>query len=48
MYTGFDDEEFDEDRIGVKADVLSKYDDSFATGKVRSEVCIHIQFHDTN
>ncbi|WVQ84312.1 hypothetical protein IAT38_006464 [Cryptococcus sp. DSM 104549] len=36
-YTGYDDEEFDEDRIGKRADVLGKYDDSFATGKVRSE-----------
>jgi U4/U6.U5 tri-snRNP-associated protein 1 len=36
-YTGYDDEEFDEGRIGQKADILGKYDDSFATGKVRSE-----------
>lgn len=36
-YTGYDDEEFDEDRIGKKADILGKYDDEFATGKVRSE-----------
>lgn len=36
-YTGYDDEEFDEDRIGRKADVLSKYDDEFSTGKAKSE-----------
>ncbi|KAK4685834.1 U4/U6.U5 tri-snRNP-associated protein 1, partial [Tremellales sp. Uapishka_1] len=36
-YTGFDDDEFDEDRIGKKAEVLSKYDDDFATGKVKNE-----------
>jgi U4/U6.U5 tri-snRNP-associated protein 1 len=39
QYTGLDDDEFDEDRIGVKADVLGKYDDSFASGKVKTEVC---------
>lgn len=39
QYTGLDDEEFDEDRIGKKADVLGKYDDGFATGKVKTEVC---------
>ena len=37
-YTGYDDEEFDEGRIGKKADVLGKYDDEFSTGKVKSEV----------
>ena len=37
QYTGFDDDEFDENRIGVKADVLGKYDDEFASGKLRSE-----------
>ena len=37
LYTGYDDEEFDENRIGLKADVLSKYDDGFSTGKSRSE-----------
>ncbi|ORX40646.1 SART-1 protein [Kockovaella imperatae] len=37
QYTGFDDEEFDEDRIGKKADILSKYDDEYATGKIKSE-----------
>ena len=36
-YTGYDDEEFDEDRIGRKADVLSKYDDEFSTGNAKSE-----------
>ncbi len=36
-YTGYDDEEFDENRIGRKADVLSKYDDEFSTGKAKSE-----------
>ena len=36
-YTGFDDEEFDEDRIGRKAEVLSKYDDGFSTGKAKAE-----------
>lgn len=38
QYTGFDDEEFDENRIGKKADVLGKYDDDFTSGKVRNEV----------
>lgn len=37
QYTGYDDEEFDENRIGQKADILGKYDDEFATGKVRNE-----------
>ena len=37
QYTGLDDEEFDEDRIGVKADILGKYDEEFSTGKARSE-----------
>lgn len=37
QYTGYDDEEFDENRIGKKADVLGKYDDEFSTGKVRTE-----------
>ena len=37
QYTGYDDEEFDEDRIGQKAEVLGKYDDEFSSGKVRSE-----------
>lgn len=36
-YTGYDDDEFDENRIGKKADVLGKYDDEFSTGKVRTE-----------
>ncbi|ORY33488.1 SART-1 protein [Naematelia encephala] len=36
-YTGYDDDEFDENRIGRKADVLSKYDDEYSGGKVRSE-----------
>jgi U4/U6.U5 tri-snRNP-associated protein 1 len=44
QYNGLDDDEFDEDRIGVKAGVLGKYDDSFATGKMKSEVRIPI-FH---
>lgn len=39
QYTGLDDEEFDEDRIGKKADILGKYDDSFTSGKMKSEVC---------
>ena len=38
QYTGLDDEEFDEDRIGVKADILGKYDDSFTSGKTKVEV----------
>lgn len=29
QYTGYDDEEFEEGRIGKKRDVLSKYDDAF-------------------
>ncbi|WWC71951.1 uncharacterized protein I206_105910 [Kwoniella pini CBS 10737] len=37
QYTGYDDEEFDEDRIGVKADILGKYDDEFSSGKAKSE-----------
>lgn len=37
QYTGLDDDEFDEDRIGLKADVLGKYDDSFTSGKVKTE-----------
>ena len=37
-YTGYDDEEFDEDRIGRRADVLGKYDDSFISGKAKQEV----------
>ncbi|OCF38162.1 U4/U6.U5 tri-snRNP-associated protein 1 [Kwoniella heveanensis BCC8398] len=36
-YTGYDDEEFDENRIGTKAELLGKYDDEFSTGKIRSE-----------
>lgn len=36
-YTGYDDEEFDENRIGQRADVLGKYDEDFASGKVRTE-----------
>jgi len=37
QYTGYDDEEFDEDRIGRKADVLGKYDDEFTSGTARTE-----------
>ena len=37
QYTGYDDDEFDESRIGRKADILSKYDDEFMTGNVRTE-----------
>ncbi|WVR07742.1 hypothetical protein IAU60_004785 [Kwoniella sp. DSM 27419] len=37
QYTGYDDEEFDENRIGQKADVLGKYDDEFATGHAKAE-----------
>ncbi|RSH91795.1 hypothetical protein EHS25_009165 [Saitozyma podzolica] len=37
QYTGYDDEEFEEGRIGQKADILGKYDDEFSTGKVKSE-----------
>ncbi|KAK8853158.1 hypothetical protein IAR55_003859 [Kwoniella newhampshirensis] len=37
QYTGYDDEEFDENRIGQRAEVLSKYDDEFSSGKVKSE-----------
>ncbi|TXT05942.1 hypothetical protein VHUM_03703 [Vanrija humicola] len=37
-YTGYDDDEFEEGRIGQKADVLSKYDEDYSsTGKVKSE-----------
>lgn len=36
-YSGLDDEEFDESRIGNKPEVLSKYNDEFSSGKVRSE-----------
>ena len=36
-YTGYDDEEFDESRIGQKAEILSKYDDEFASGKAKAE-----------
>lgn len=38
QYTGLDDDEFDEDRIGIKADILGKYDDSFTSGKTKIEV----------
>lgn len=41
QYTGYDDEEFEEGRIGQKADILGKYDDEFSTGKVKSEVSVH-------
>ena len=37
QYTGYDDEEFDEDRIGKKADILGKYDDEFSSGKAKGE-----------
>lgn len=37
QYTGYDDDEFDESRIGRKADILGKYDDEFLTGNVRTE-----------
>ena len=37
QYTGYDDEEFDESRIGQKADVLGKYDDEFTSGTARTE-----------
>ena len=37
QYTGYDDEEFDEDRIGKKAEILSKYDDDYASGKGKSD-----------
>jgi U4/U6.U5 tri-snRNP-associated protein 1 len=37
QYTGYDDDEFEEDRIGRKADILGKYDDEFSTGKAKSE-----------
>jgi U4/U6.U5 tri-snRNP-associated protein 1 len=47
QYTGLDDDEFDEDRIGVKADVLGKYDDSFASGKVKTEVCCQMPLRAT-
>lgn len=36
-YTGYDDEEFEEGRIGKKAGVLSKYDADFAGGEVETE-----------
>lgn len=42
QYNGLDDDEFDEDRIGVKAGVLGKYDDSFTSGKMKSEVRIAV------
>lgn len=37
QYTGYDDGEFDENRIGQRADVLGKYDDEYSGGKARSE-----------
>ncbi|KAL7418367.1 hypothetical protein Q5752_006825 [Cryptotrichosporon argae] len=37
QYTGYDDDEFEEGRVGRKAEILGKYDDAFATGKVRTE-----------
>ena len=37
QYTGYDDDEFDESRIGRKADILGKYDDEFLTGNVKTE-----------
>lgn len=37
-YTGYDDDEFEEGRIGQKADVLSKYDEDYSSsGKMKSE-----------
>lgn len=39
QYTGYDDDEFEEGRIGKKAEILAKYDDEFSTGKVKTEVC---------
>jgi U4/U6.U5 tri-snRNP-associated protein 1 len=36
-YTGYDDDEFQEGRIGKKAAVLSKYDGEFAGGEVATE-----------
>ncbi|EIW72236.1 hypothetical protein TREMEDRAFT_24325 [Tremella mesenterica DSM 1558] len=36
-YTGLDDEEFDEGRIGRKADILGKYDEDFESGALRTE-----------
>ncbi|KLT45793.1 SART-1 protein [Cutaneotrichosporon oleaginosum] len=36
-YTGYDDEEFEEGRIGKKAGVLSKYDGEFAGAEVATE-----------
>lgn len=36
-YTGYDDEEFEEGRVGKKASVLSKYDGDFAGGEVATE-----------
>lgn len=37
VYTGYDDDEFDEGAVGKKKDVLGKYDDDDNIG--RSEVC---------
>jgi hypothetical protein len=31
-YTGYDDDEFDPERVGIKADVLGKYDDEYLGG----------------
>ncbi|GMK59988.1 hypothetical protein CspeluHIS016_0902050 [Cutaneotrichosporon spelunceum] len=36
-YTGYDDDEFEEGRIGKKASVLAKYDGEFAGGEVATE-----------
>jgi len=38
QYTGYDDEEFEEGRIGKKAEILAKYDDEFSTGETKTEV----------
>lgn len=37
QYTGFDDDEFDEGRIGTRPEVLAKYDEGFADTKVQDE-----------
>lgn len=37
QYTGYDDEEFTTNRIGKKAEVLSKYDDGFSADTSRTE-----------
>lgn len=37
QYTGYDDEEFEDGRIGARPDVLAKYDEGFVDTKVQDE-----------